>query len=111
MHARGLGKDDKWEQIDFKGITPLPAREVVYLPKQDALVALLDRDHLYAFHCEKNEWRHLDVVLPEGCYAHECSLDYDPVHDVAVALIPEGFSRRLRTLLFRYDPKTARYGR
>ena len=36
MHARGLGTDDKWEQIDFQGITPLPAREIVYLPKQDA---------------------------------------------------------------------------
>jgi hypothetical protein len=109
MHGHGLSKDDKWERIDFKGITPLPAREIVYLPKQDALLALLDRDNVYVFHCEKNEWKHLDVDLPQGSYTHECSLDYDPVHDVAVALIPEGFSRRLRTLLFRYDPKTARY--
>ena len=109
IHARGLGANDQWEQIDFRGITPLPAREIVYLPKQDALLALLDRDKLYVFHCETNEWKHLDVALPEGSYTHECSLDYDPVHDVAVALIPEGFSRRLRTLLFRYDPKTAEY--
>jgi hypothetical protein len=109
MHARGLGEDDRWEQMDFKGITPSPAREVVYLPKQDALLALLDRDRLYVFHCETNEWKHLDVALPEGSYTHECSLDYDPIHDVAAALIPEGFSRRLRTLLFRYDPKSAKY--
>ncbi len=109
MHARGLGKDEKWERIDFKGITPLPAREIVYLPKQDALLALLDRDNVYVFHCETNEWKHLDVALPQGSYTHECSLDYDPIHDVVVALIPEGFSRRLRTLLFRYDPKTAKY--
>jgi hypothetical protein len=109
MHARGLGPDDRWERIEFHGITPLPAREIVYLPKQDALLALLDRDNLYAFHCETNEWKQLDVALPEGSYRTECSLDYDPVHDVAVALIPEGFSRRLKTLLFRYDPNTARY--
>ena len=109
MHARGLGTDDRSEQMYFQGITPRPAREIVYLPKQDALLALLDLDHLYVFHCETNEWKHLDVVLPQGSYTHECSLDYDPVHDVAVALIPEGFSRRLRTLLFRYDLKTAKY--
>ena len=109
MHARGLTDTDNWQRIDFQGIAPLPAREIVYLPKQDALLALLDRDHVYAFHCETNEWKHLDVTLPEGSYTHECSLDYDPVHDVAVALIPEGFSRRLMVLLFRYDPETAVY--
>ncbi len=109
MHARGLGPDYRWERIEFQGLTPLPAREIVYLPKQDALLALLDRDKLYVFHCEKREWKLLDVALPEGSYRTECSLDYDPVHDVAIALIPEGFSRRLRTLLFRYDPMTARY--
>ena len=57
------------------------------------------------------EWKQLDVDLPEGSYTHECSLDYDPVHDVAVALIPEGFSRRLGTFLFRYDSKTAKVKR
>ena len=51
------------------------------------------------------------MALPQGSYTRECSLDYDPVHDVAVTLIPEGFSRRLRILLFRYDPKTAKYKR
>lgn len=80
-----------------------------YQPKQDALLALLDRDNVYVFHGETNEWRHLDVDLPEGSHTHECSLDYDPIHDVVLALIPEGFSRRLRTLLFRYDPRTAKY--
>jgi len=73
------------------------------------LVAFGDERRTYAF-------RYDPTVAPaehtgQGSYTHECSLDYDPVHDVAVALIPEGFSRRLGTLLFRYDPNTAKYKR
>ena len=37
---------------------------------------------------QTNEWKHLDVDLPEGSYSHECALVYDPVNDVAIALIP-----------------------
>jgi hypothetical protein len=109
MHARGLGKGDKWQKIDHSGVTPEPAREIVYLPKQDALLALLDRDKLYVYHCETREWKHLDVDLPKGSYTHECSLDYDPVHNLAIALIPAGFSRPAQVLYFRYDPTTAKY--
>lgn len=103
VHARRLGKDDKWAPVEFSGPTPVPARETVYLPGQDALLALRDRDKVYAFDCERRQWRRLDVELPEGCYTHECSLDYDVKHDVAVALVPSRFSGPLRTLLFRYN--------
>ncbi|HQL73870.1 MAG: Kelch motif protein [Planctomycetes bacterium ADurb.Bin126] len=109
MHARGLGPADNWEPIESSGPVPPPARETVYLPRQDALLALRDRDKVYVFHCESRQWKHLDVDLPEGCYTHECSLDYDARHDLAVALVPSRFSGPLRTLLLRYDPSAARY--
>ncbi|MEK6234601.1 MAG: hypothetical protein N2C14_07800, partial [Planctomycetales bacterium] len=63
---------------------------------------------VYALDLATAIWRRLDVELPKGSYGHECSMDYDPVHDVVVATIPSGFSRPVQTLLFRYDPKTVK---
>ncbi|MEQ8786310.1 MAG: kelch repeat-containing protein [Pirellulaceae bacterium] len=107
MHVRGLGADDQWQHVETSGVLPQPMREVVYLPKQDALLGLLDQDHVYALDLATDVWRRLDVQLPKGSYGHECSMDYDPVHDVVIATIPSGFSRPVQTLLLRYDPKTA----
>ena len=46
---------------------------VVYLPKQDALLGLLDQDHVYALDLATAVWRRLDVELPQGSYGTECS--------------------------------------
>jgi hypothetical protein len=88
---------------------PPPMREVVYLPTHDALLGLLDQNHVYALDLATAVWRQLHVELPKGSYGHECSMDYDPVHDVVVATVPSSFSGPVQTLLFRYDPKTAKY--
>ena len=45
----------------------------------------------------------LDFALPKGLYTHECSLAYDPIHDVCVELILGSFSSPMQAHLFRYD--------
>ncbi|MFQ5811217.1 MAG: hypothetical protein ACE5JM_16490, partial [Armatimonadota bacterium] len=108
VHTRPLVDGGTWSKLPTTGHAEI-AREVVYLPKQDSILALLGREQVYVLDCATNRWRQLDVELPEGRYGHECALVYDPVHDVAVALVPSRFSGPLLTLLFRYDPGTATY--
>ena len=59
--------------------------------------------------CARNRWHELDVEMPEGSYGTESTMAYDPVHDVCVLLIPRSFSGPIRTCLFRYEAKGARY--
>jgi hypothetical protein len=51
----------------------------------------------------------IDTQMPEKGYGWDAAMVYDPVHDVAVALLPPRFSGPMRVFLFRYDPKTAKY--
>jgi hypothetical protein len=51
----------------------------------------------------------LDVEMPKGAYGTACAIEYDPVHKLCVMLIPPGHSARMQVVLFRYDPKTAKY--
>ncbi|MCG3180156.1 MAG: hypothetical protein BIFFINMI_02513 [Phycisphaerae bacterium] len=109
VHARAMSADGdgRWEALTTTGPAAI-CREVVYLPRQDALLMMSSQDKVYAVDCTTNKWRHLDVALPKGAYGTESAMRYDPVHDVVVALVPSRFSGPMQTLLFRYDPATAR---
>ncbi len=106
VHARPIG-GDAWAEVATTGPAAI-GREAMYLPKQDVLL-LLARDRLFALDLASNTWRELDVAMPKGAYGTEAAMVYDPVHDVSVLLLPSGFSGALQTMLFRYDPKTAKY--
>lgn len=101
VYARPLKEDAAWEQMKTTGEAAI-GREAVYIARHDTILWLGDR--LFALDCATNEMRQLDVELPEGRYGHECSFDYDPQHDVCVALIPSSFTGPMQTFLFRFDP-------
>ncbi len=106
VFARPLSEDGKWQQLTTEGTAAI-GREAVYIPRHDTILWLGDK--LYAFDCAAQRMAELDVDLPKGSYNHECAMVYDPSHDVCVALIPSSFSGPMQTLLFRFDPNTAKY--
>ncbi|MCX7591093.1 MAG: hypothetical protein N2255_05635, partial [Kiritimatiellae bacterium] len=106
VYERGL-PDGTWQKIPAEGRTK-NSREVVYDPVNDCLISMPEQT-LMVLHCSDNRWRELDVTMPKGSYGTECALVYDPVHRLCVALIPASFSGKLQVVLFRYDPKMAKY--
>jgi hypothetical protein len=104
-HPTGKGA---WKPLEVTGKRDGSSREVVYDTVNDCLLAM-PRQALMAMDCRTNAWKQLDVSMPKGRYGTECALCYDPVHRTAVALIPVRFSGRMQVVLFRYDPKTAKY--
>jgi hypothetical protein len=100
-------KTGKWEELKTSGYAEL-SREAVYIPKHDTLMLLGDRK-LLVMDCETNQWRVIDTQMPAKGYGWDAAMVYDPVRDVAVALLPPKFSGPMRVFLFRYDPKTAKY--
>ncbi len=99
--------EGEWNRLEVRGGKATPTREVVYEPASDSLIALHDRS-LMTMDCGTNTWQQLDVTLPEGKYGVGCALLYDPVHKLCVALIPH-VRGRMQVVLFRYDPKPAKY--
>ena len=97
-----------WNELEVTGNRNWYSREVVYDDANDALIAMPSQQ-LMVMNCETNEWKELDIEMPEGSYGTECALEYDPVNKVLVALIPVRFSGRMQVGLIRYDPETARY--
>lgn len=73
------------------------------------MVLWLADKQLFWFNCATRRMAELDVELPDGLYAHECAMVYDPNHDVCVVLVPRSFSGPMQTLLYRFDPRTAKY--
>ena len=101
VFARSFDQKAAWKQLTTRGTAAI-GREAVYIPRHDTILWLGSK--LYALDCAKNTMAELDVALPKGSYTHECSMVYDPTHDVCVALIPRSFSSPMQTFLFRYDP-------
>jgi hypothetical protein len=106
-HPLGKGA---WKEIKLAGSTKHVSREVVYDDVNDCLVSM-PQQKLMVLHlgAEQKEWKELDVAMPKGRYGTECAMVYDPVHKLCVLLIPKGFSGYMQTMLFRYDPKTAKF--
>lgn len=106
-HPIGKGA---WKEIKLEKSTPHISREIAYDVENDCLVSM-PTQKLMVLHlgAEKKEWKELDVAMPKGRYGTESAMVYDPVHKVCVMLIPKGFSGYMQTMLFRYDPKTAKY--
>jgi N-acyl-D-amino-acid deacylase len=106
VHARGL-TEKAWTEVKTTGPAAI-GRELMYLPKSDALL-LLSRDRLFTLDLSTNVWRELDMPMPKGVYGTEAAMVYDPAHDVCVLLLPRNFSGPLQTYLFRLDLKTATF--
>ncbi|MFW6161988.1 MAG: hypothetical protein ACODAJ_04415, partial [Planctomycetota bacterium] len=108
VYARGLADGAAWERLPTQGTVAI-GREAAYIARHDCVLMLGGSGRLFVLECPSNRWRELDVTLPKGRYGTESAMVYDPRHDVAVLLIPARFSGPLQTVLFRLDPKTARY--
>ena len=108
VYARGLGDGAAWQRLPTQGAVAI-GREAAYIARHDSVLLLGAAGRLFVLECGSNRWRELDVALPKGRYGTESAMVYDPVHDVAVLLIPSRFSGPLQTVLFRHDPTTARY--
>jgi hypothetical protein len=100
-------KSGKWQKLETTGYAEL-SRDAMYVEKHDTLL-LLGKQKWLALDCATNKWRVVDCAMPEKGYGWDSAAVYDPVHDVAVALLPARFSAPMRVFLFRYDPKTAKY--
>ena len=106
VYSRDLDRPG-WQPLKTAGRTEL-SREVVYSTRADALIGLGDRK-LHVLDLPTLRWRELGVEMPKGVYRTECAMVYDPSHDVCVMLIPSRFSGPMKTYLFRFDAKTAKY--
>ncbi len=106
IHERPL-PDGSWRKLGTSGEVNY-TREVVYDTANDCLLALSD-EKLVTMDFAAHTWRTMAVEMPKGMYGTECAMVYDPVHQLCVALVPTGFSAKMQVVLFRYDPKTAKY--
>jgi hypothetical protein len=109
VHAFSLAPDaeKQWVKLAMAG-DPVVSREVVYVTKQDALMAL--SKPMAVMDCTNNMWRRLDTEMPDGGYGVGSMMVYDARHDVAVFWVPRGnWVHPMRVFLFRYDPATAKY--
>jgi len=100
VFSRSLEPGSSWQQLKTSGQAAI-GREAVYIPGSDKILWLGDK--LYSFNCKTSEMKHVKVKLPKGLYGHECSMVYDPKHDVCVVLIPKSFTGPMQTFLFRYN--------
>jgi hypothetical protein len=106
-HPLGKGA---WQEVALAKSTPHMSREIVYDAANDCLISMPDQKLMILdLGADRKEWRELDVAMPKGLYGTECAMVYDPVHRLCVMLIPRSFSGYMQTMLFRYDPKTARF--
>ncbi len=85
------------------------SREAIYDPGQDAILVYGNdrrkkKDDIWTrvYLCASNEWRNLKIETPQYT-VHECALEYDPIHKVAVLLWPPRFERDIRPHLMRLD--------
>jgi hypothetical protein len=99
----------KWERLETTGYAEI-SRDALYIEKHDTLL-LLGKEKWLALDCRENEWRVIDCTMPKANYGWDSAAVYDPVHDAAVALLPDRFSGPMRVYLFRYNPATATYRR
>jgi hypothetical protein len=106
VYAFPFGKR-QWEKLDTTGYATI-SRGIVYNSKYDTVMLLAKKQWL-VLDCCTNQWCAIDCPMPEGDYGWDSALVYDPVHNVAVSLLPAKFSGPMRVFLFRFDPATAKY--
>jgi len=103
VYVRALEPAAKWQRLETSGAASI-GREAVYIPRHDTLLWLGDK-RLFALDCGSTRMGEVRAALPEGVYATECAMVYDPKLDVCVALIPRSFSGPMQTFLYRFVPE------
>jgi len=102
-------KAGKWETLKTTGRARL-ARDTIYNSKQDCVMMLEPKGRVWqVLDLATKEWKSLQCKMPNGKYGWDSALVYDPLHDVAVALLPTRFSGPTQVFLFRYDPSKATF--